>query len=364
MDYAAWMRDQASCGKSAHGIAFAGLHKPLAVSLDSLKLNSLLRTTAERLGIKSTKLYVVGSTRYGFSLRYGTVFDPRFSDLDLAVVDSDLFNQCGYSSAHVSDGPRFPELELPAWQQRSFRLMVDELSRSVTDQFAYVAIAVFPSLQALVECESSRIASFLGLPIAAAHSRPRTSGGFTPDTFDEAILSGLPRFLSDITYSPPHKASPYIVDEAKFRQAFGLSQARTRLLESLEELFSDLAGVVEVDCYLVGGSFINKDEELPRDIDLVIFYRATDTPSHEPGRALQRLSRKYLSRDVDVHFCPCDVAPWISIKVASFYTALFQSDRQVPGHARGLVLVVPGIWAALHRHPPKEDDGPRFADYC
>ena len=332
-------------GISTVAIACSALKLPLALPGGLLELEPFLKQVAARLQIELAQLHVVGSARFGFSLRDGALFDPRFSDLDLAVINPKLYSRCEVTNGQLSSGPRFPELELPAAEGMAFRRMFDDLSRLTIEQFAYVSIAVYPDFETLVNTEASRIHAYFNLNVEAANQEPTSlAESFGRNTFDAAVGAGLPCFLGLVNESPPGKASPYLIDEVGFRQAYGTSPTRQRLLDALNQAFLDLQDVVQVACCLVGGSFIELGRPDPHDLDIAIFYRALEQPGYEPGRALLRLSRKFLLRGIDAHFIPCDVEPWLPIKMASFYTSLFQADRTEPGHRRGLALLVPNVF--------------------
>ena len=94
---------------------------------------------------------------------------------------------------------------------------------------------------------------------------------------------------------------------------------------------------------VVGGSFVDVANAAPNDLDIVVFYRARTEVRFEPGRALQRLTRKFLLDHIDMRFVPCDAEPWLLVKLTSYFTMLYQSRR--PGtddRNHGLVLLVPG----------------------
>lgn len=343
MDFSSWMSNEVSHGATPVDVARAALQLPPAYPGGLQELTPLIEQVATKLRVGISQIHVVGSARFGFSFRDGALFNSDFSDLNLAVIHPYLYKRCEAACGQSISGPRFPELELPAPEAAAFRRILRELSRMALDRFAYISIAVFPDLAVLVDTEASRIQAYLGIEETAPQGATSLAISLGRDSFDSAVRSGFPRFLGRVNESPPGKASPYVIDEVGFRGTFDTSPTRRQLLDALDQAFADVSRIVQVAACLIGGSFINLGRADPHDIDIVIFYRAQEKYEYEPGRALQRLSRKFLLRGIDAHFIPCDAEPWLPIKMASFYTSLFQADRDKPGHDRGLVILVPRL---------------------
>jgi hypothetical protein len=259
---------------AAEQIAEAALDGPALCAGDSESLAPLLRGVSQLLAVPVADVQIVGSARFGFSLRDGAAFDPAFSDLDLAIVNAGLYQRC---SAPTS---------APA-----------------------------------------------GAAPAGAEETP----------FQHIVDAGLPQYLLPIAASTPGNASPWLADRAAFERAFGGSSLRRVRLAALGRALADLAQVVQVHCCLVGGSFVDVSNAVPNDLDIVVFYSARADVRFEPGRALQRLTRKFLLEHIDMRFVPCDAEPWLMVKLTSYFTQLYQSRR--PGtdvREHGLVLLLPG----------------------
>nr|WP_298126599.1 hypothetical protein [uncultured Pseudoxanthomonas sp.] len=79
------MRKQFVLGATPVWIAEQALSKPIALHGSHDWLDSILDSLARVLGVGVDHIHVVGSARFGFSLLDGTNFDPRFSDLDIAI---------------------------------------------------------------------------------------------------------------------------------------------------------------------------------------------------------------------------------------------------------------------------------------
>lgn len=329
-------------GAASAAIAYSALQLPLALPGGFQQLEVLLHRIAKRLEIALPQIHVVGSARFGFSFLDGTRFNPRYSDLDLAIIDAQLYARCGAPTNQWTSGPRFPEFDLPPVERAALRDSFDELSRSMLDQFAYISIAVYPDMDVLVNTLAVRIQTFLSVerePATQETTETKDSIGYS--CFDTAVRAGLPRFLGHVNTSNPSNASPYLIDSNGLWQAFGTSPTRRQRLDALHQALSDLTGIVEVACCLIGGSFVDLAQPDPRDVDLVVFYRALEQSDHELGRALSRLTRKFGLRGIDARFVPCDAEPWLLVKLTSFFTSLYHSGRDRPDHQRGLVLLLP-----------------------
>jgi len=343
MNYAEWIREQHARSVAAEQIAEAALDGPALCAGDSESLAPLLRGVSQLLAVPVADVQIVGSARFGFSLRDGAAFDPAFSDLDLAIVNAGLYQRCSAPTAASPDAARFPERDFPADERIAVRKAFDALSLSVADRFAYVSVAVFPDQAALVRAQAGRIRAYLGVAGPAPAVRPADA---VDTSFQHIVDAGLPQYLLPIAASTPGNASPWLADRAAFERAFGGSSLRQVRLAALGRALADLAQVVQVHCCLVGGSFVDVSNAVPNDLDIVVFYSARADVSFEPGRALQRLTRKFLLEHIDMRFVPCDAEPWLMVKLTSYFTQLYQSRR--PGtdaREHGLVLLLPGTGA-------------------
>lgn len=344
MDYAEWIHEQYARRVAVEQIAEAVLDGPVLYSGDAARLAPLLRDVGQLLAVSVGDIHIVGSTRFGFSLRDGAVFDPAFSDLDLAIVNAGLYRRCSAVAKASADAARFPERDFPADERIAVRKAFDALSLSVADRFAYVSVAVFPDQAALVRAQAGRIGAYLGVAsqVPTVRQVDAVPANAVETHFQRIVDEGLPPYLLPIAASTPGNASPWLADSAAFHRAFGGSELRQVRLAALRSAFADLAQVVDVQCCLVGGSFLDVSNTAPNDLDIVAFYRARADVRFEPGRALQRLTRKFLLEHIDMRFVPCDAEPWLMVKLTSYFTMLYQSRRPgVEERDSGLVLLLP-----------------------
>jgi hypothetical protein len=344
MNYAEWIHEQHARCVPIEQIAEAVLDGPVLYSGDTACLALLLRDVGQLLAVSVGDLHIVGSTRFGFSLRDGAPFDPSFSDLDLAVVNAGLYKRCSTVTVASADTARFPERDFPFEERIAVRKAFDALSLSVADRFAYVSVAVFPDQAALVRAQAGRISTYLGIAsqVPTVRQADAVPASAVETHFQRIMDEGLPSYLLPIAASTPGNASPWLADGTAFRSAFGGSELRQARLAALRSAFADLAQVVDVQCCLVGGSFLDVSNTAPNDLDIVAFYRARADVRFEPGRALQRLTRKFLLEHIDMRFVPCDAEPWLMVKLTSYFTMLYQSRRPgVEERDSGLVLLLP-----------------------
>lgn len=340
----AWFREELDRGASFEELATASLSRPVARTSSSSVLAAVRVAAGNALGVTSSSIHVVGSARYGFSLRDGTPFDSAFSDLDLAVVDSDLYERCAAGSKSPHGEARFPEIGLPPTERRVIRERFDSISRSVSRQFLYVSAAVFPTYEALISAQADRIRSYVegNENEGIGGNAGRSASPPCELLFSDALARGMPRYLEPIERSTPSNSSPWIVGPEGFASAFGGTPARAARVRALERALMKLSKVANVECCLVGGSFIDPGEMEPHDLDLVAFYSAHRHTKFELGRALQRLSRSFLLDKIDMRFVPVDASPQAVVKLTVFFTTLYQSHRSpISGVERGLVLLLP-----------------------
>lgn len=345
-----WFEEKLAQGATFEQVATAALSGPVAKISASSLLAAVRKAAADALGVSADAIHVVGSTRYGFSLRDGSVFDPAFSDLDLAVIDADLYERCGGRTDSRAGEARFPEIELPTSERRTIKDRFDKISRSVSRHFLYVSAAVFPDYTELVAAQADRIRAYVEGGTGRGTGKPVSQfAQLSRKLFRNAMDSGIPRHLGGIESSTPSNSSPWVVGFEDFSRAFGSDPARAPRIRALEGALEKLSGLVNVECCLAGGSFLDLGNTEPNDLDLVVFYRARQDVDFELGKALQRLSRSFLLSKIDTRFVPVDASPWVMVKLTAFFVTLYQSQRCEAARAeRGLVLIVPESRAADH----------------
>lgn len=341
MDYLAWMRSQHSRGLTPEHIARAALAGRPA--LQGPALEAVQSHVAGLLGVDESKVQIVGSARFGISLVDAAPFDPTYSDLNIAVVDAELYSACRWGNQRVGAGPKLPERDLPPARATAFKQEMLRLSKQLFPQFAYVSVAAYASYDALIEFTAERIRALFAEADTAEQRHPERQQKLELwSSFKGAYSAGLPCFPGPVEGSYPGNSSPYVVGYRAFVEALSWSAHRRELLNALADALDDMAPVLEVQCCLAGGSFLDRSCPEPRDIDLVVFYRAVEGAPYGLPRVLAHLTRKFHTRGIDVRFAPCDSEPWLVVKLASFFTSLYSANRpENNGNNRGCALVVP-----------------------
>jgi len=163
--------------------------------------------------------------------------------------------------------------------------------------------------------------------------------------FDEAVRAGFPAFLTPVADSSPLNATPYLAHYAEFRAIARGWSGRGLLLDAMESVRvrSGRHGVA-VDAILIGGSFTERANSAPKDIDCVMLYRQTRAGRAADAKALAALRIEAKRRKVDVRFLPLDADPLALIKSLCYFTLLFSKDKHAADRTdvrivRGLLLL-------------------------
>jgi hypothetical protein len=87
---------------------------------------------------------------------------------------------------------------------------------------------------------------------------------------------------------------------------------------------------------MVGGSFLRLDVDAPKDIDCVLFYRASETID---PRQLQQKCIEAVQQGVDARIIPVDADPALLVRTAMFFGFLYAIDKRSMSLSRGSILV-------------------------
>ncbi|WP_139074410.1 DUF6932 family protein [Xanthomonas bromi] len=318
------MADHAKAGANIKDIAKTALSLPLFNADQKINVDRVVHTVADYFGINIWSFKVAGSARFGFSLNTGECFDPRFSDLDIALISSELFAKCCSTDLYPLGDVRFPDSQLPLPQRAKYRKFISELSRSHERNFSQISIAVHRDLASVVCTTASAIERFF---------RPNSLSPQIADRLNQDRVIALDAqpghgfFPNNIADATPFNSAPFVVDWDHIQNHYLANSRRRDIYDSLGLFIQLVEEVAELSCCLIGGSFIDPEVEHPADIDVVIFYTARSGLDRDLGRMLKKITNRALMRDIDVRFVPCDTAPWITIKIAAFFTTLYQASR-------------------------------------
>lgn len=161
--------------------------------------------------------------------------------------------------------------------------------------------------------------------------------------FLEAADLGFPPFLTSLAESSPLNAAPYLATYRDFMNIAAQWPGRQALIGALDHVRQSSEGHgIAVDAILLGGSFADRTNAAPRDVDCLMMYRRADSARPVDAQALGELRRSAKRNGVDVRFLPLDADPIPLVKSLCYFTNLF-CQAQVEGAdvrgGRGLVLL-------------------------
>ena len=165
------------------------------------------------------------------------------------------------------------------------------------------------------------------------------SGAF----FSRASDVGFPPFLTEIPDSTPLNAAPYLARYRDFIRVAARWPGRADLIAALDSV--RLAGEthgIAVEAILLGGSFTDRCNPAPRDVDCLLLYRQRPDAATVDARALAALRKSAKPEGVDVRFLPLDGDSVPLVKCLCYFTVLFcqaKPGRHEARGGRGLVLL-------------------------
>lgn len=169
------------------------------------------------------------------------------------------------------------------------------------------------------------------------------SGSFVEEQISifMSLASDIVPFPRDISKCTALNASPYVVPMELFTSTFGTSSHRINYIDRLIKLIDSASKHgVEIVALLVGGSFLVRTNEFPKDLDGILFYsmRPGMGPSTIELNELWQIAR---GNSLDVRFVPYDANPIIALKACSFFSLLYCRTRKSAELSRGCVMVYP-----------------------
>jgi len=154
--------------------------------------------------------------------------------------------------------------------------------------------------------------------------------------FSQAVELGFPPFLTEIAHSTPINAAPYLARYRDFIRIAARWPGREALAAALDHLLhaSETHGVA-VDAILLGGSFTDRGNPAPRDVDCLLLYRQRGAGAPVDATALAGLRKSAKPTGVDVRFLPLDTDPVPLVKSLCYFTILFCQAKVEGADARG-----------------------------
>lgn len=162
----------------------------------------------------------------------------------------------------------------------------------------------------------------------------------TSPYFAEALHHGFPRFLGDIADSNPLNAAPYVCTYGALRNELGTWPGRKNFLDHLSDILNKARHIgLLVDVILLAGSIIDANNETPKDLDCVIFYKYAEQGALINVRAVADLQNAARRLGVDARFVPIDADPVLFVKAVSYFTILYTASKQGQKAALGPLLI-------------------------
>ncbi len=156
--------------------------------------------------------------------------------------------------------------------------------------------------------------------------------------FEMALKESFPPFVTCIAGSSTVNSTPYVTDLFNLESAWSRNSQKRNLLVELDRRIKESASYgVEVDIVMLGGSALDENCALPRDLDGVAFYRAASAT--DIGAAVTLLQQRFREFPLDLRLVPSDGDPFILIKAVSYFTTLYLQSREGSAAQRGLILV-------------------------
>lgn len=157
----------------------------------------------------------------------------------------------------------------------------------------------------------------------------------------KALASDIVPFPRDISECTAFNATPYVVPMELFTSTFGTSSRRIKYIDRLTKLIGSASKHgVEIVALLVGGSFLIRANECPKDLDGILFY-SVRSGMDASTTELNELWQTARGNSLDVRFVPYDANPIIALKACSFFSLLYSRTRKSAELSRGCVLVCP-----------------------
>ena len=151
--------------------------------------------------------------------------------------------------------------------------------------------------------------------------------------YSEAARLGFPAYLKAIEESQPANSAPYVTRLSELPEVFQDTE-RLRLLNALEVLIARLNDLGNrVHSLLIGGSFLDL-RRTPKDLDALVLCESGT--SLKPASELVKEAR---ASGLDLRLFPIDGNPTVVVKMVSFFTILYTSDRLDLKRRNGIVLV-------------------------
>lgn len=325
-----------------------------------VRMPIILDTVAEWFDVPRGDVIIIGSARFGCSLRSGKAFLAGMSDLDLAIVSATAVHAwAGREGAgdfafcdtryhiYARRGIIRPDLLPDRDRRMRYLLWCSDLSDQHRDLFSGITVTLYATREAFLRKQANEIRRYwtriYGTDLISRDVFPQSTVADRPSRravlVERASRSGFPCFLHAVEESFPFNTAPFLVRWSEFER-LAKPGRRLELLFAMESLLRDLRRWIHIDCMMIGGSFIRAQCESPGDLDIIIFYRAHAIDPCPATLVLRDIIRAASRQGIDARLVPLDGPPAITVKLIAFFSILYTTSRDDPVRP-GMIIVEP-----------------------
>lgn len=292
--------------------------------------------------IPLSSVILVGSARLGFSTKNNLPFEMGFSDLDIAVVNSEVIGSLKHTDRKIDDLAASLPIRPDYHLDNSFCALALSTAKRASQvwasEFSAISISIYPSLDAVVMRTAVAMRRWRELSNASAGPKGQATYQLQASRIQELASANFRIFQRSIEKSSPNTSGPHALSYELARSLILSMKNREALVCSLEKLITELRRYIKPEALMIGGSAIIPGVKTPHDIDCALFYSARDSEKLDLDiEGSMKWVRKYRQNGVDIRLIPVDGPMWITIKLAGYMTALFSSSRN--GINQGPIII-------------------------
>lgn len=320
-----------------------------------LDLDQLKQHVSHVFSVPSHNVKLTGSAKLGFSMKTGNEFVKGKSDLDLMIVDKNIFNlilnqiseqindvESIIIKRYISRGYIRPDILPSSPLVNKWLNIAKSLTDCSRELFREVTITVYCSVEDYINKEVSILDRYLRI-ISTTESLAKGEGLeqilSSREHREKAMVLGFPAFIGDINDSVPSNSSPYVYSIESGLSAIIDLGDRNQLIETLKRYLLDIEKIVDIDALLLGGSIIRSDIAKPNDIDGVLFYRLKVSSPESCIAKIDAVTLSLKGVGIDIRIVPTDGPPWVLIKAVAFFATLYSVNRNGIGNLGTMLLV-------------------------
>lgn len=147
--------------------------------------------------------------------------------------------------------------------------------------------------------------------------------------YSEALSTGLPVFPAGVDASNPMNAAPFAARMEDFERDFAFNGHRQRLLAALTRaLDAVVVDAAEPLFMIVGGSYLDRASQEPRDLDCAVFYRRQGDGAPASPSGLPDAQAAAHEAGLDMRLLPFDADPLLVAKMIGYFCLLYAQERR------------------------------------